>query len=89
MLLQLLVENAVKHGIGKTVGGGTIGIAVERHAKSLHVCVSNPGRWEPGPDRGIGLKNLTERLAHASGAGAACDIEAEDGTVRVKVEIPQ
>lgn len=89
MLLQLLVENAVKHGIAKTVGGGTIEIALERDAKRLRVRVANPGRWEPGPDRGIGLANLTERLARASGAGASCDVASADGTVRVTVEIPQ
>jgi two-component sensor histidine kinase len=89
MLLQLLVENAVKHGIGKTVGGGLISIAVDREAQRLRVSVANPGRWEPGPDRGIGLKNLNERLVRASGEGAACNIESENGTVRVTVDIPQ
>jgi sensor histidine kinase YesM len=55
----------------------------------LHVSVANPGRWEPGAGRGIGLNNLNERLVRASGAGAACNIESENGTVRVSVDIPQ
>lgn len=89
MLLQLLVENAVKHGIAATVGGGTIGIAVARDGKCLRVSVGNPGRWDPGPDHGIGLRNLNERLVRASGDGAACRIESDGGGVRVIVDIPQ
>jgi Histidine kinase len=97
MLLQLLVENAVKHGIAKTIGGGLITIVVAPEsvahgttaAKRMHISVSNPGRWEPASDAGIGLNNLRERLLRVSGEGAACKIHAQDGTVRVSVEIPQ
>ena len=89
MLLQLLVENAVKHGISKTVGGGRIAISVQRQGAGLNVSVTNPGEWDPGSASGIGLKNLNERLARASGAGAACRIATGDGVVRVSVDIPQ
>ena len=89
MLLQLLVENAVKHGIAKTVGGGLITIALSREDNRLHICVTSPGQWAPGSDPGIGLTNLQQRLLHVSGAGAACNIDAKDNRVRVSMEIPQ
>lgn len=100
MLLQLLVENAVKHGIAKTVGGGSIDIVMSAPAgkseRRLHIAVSNPGRWEPaappvggGADRGLGLNNLRERLMRVSGPGASCAIDTGDNQVRVRVEIPQ
>jgi hypothetical protein len=61
MLLQLLVENAVKHGIAKTVGGGSIGISLRNEqqdgARRLCIRVTNPGSWESvaqgsGPQHG-------------------------------------
>jgi hypothetical protein len=100
MLLQLLVENAVKHGIAKTVGGGEVGIHLygETHSGARRLCirVTNPGDWEPSASggtepasQGLGLSNLRERLARVSGEGAVCKIESKDGNVQVSVEIPR
>jgi signal transduction histidine kinase len=89
MLLQLLVENAIKHGIARTPGGGTVDIALRRDDTRLSVTVGNPGQWEPGASdgTGLGLANLRERLKRAGGAGADCRIAAADGRVNVTVEL--
>lgn len=91
MLLQLLVENAIKHGIARTPGGGVVDIAITRHGAMLNIAVSNPGSWAPVPgaptSTGLGLVHLRERLARAGGAGAGCRIEPADGRVKVSVQL--
>ncbi|MEO6277881.1 histidine kinase [Roseateles sp.] len=89
MLLQLLVENAIKHGIARTAGGGVVDIRIGRDGGKLNIAVDNPGQWTPGStdSTGLGLANLRERLARAGGEGAACRIDATDGRVKVSVEL--
>lgn len=91
MLLQSLVENAIKHGIARTPGGGVVDIAITRHGAMLNIAVSNPGSWAPVPgaptSTGLGLVHLRERLARAGGAGAGCRIEPADGRVKVSVQL--
>jgi len=92
MLLQLLVENAIKHGIARTPGGGVVDIGLKRDGARLAVAVSNPGQWTPGESgaadsTGLGLAHLRERLARAGGDGAGCRIETAEGRVTVTVEL--
>ncbi|HEY8881609.1 MAG TPA: sensor histidine kinase, partial [Roseateles sp.] len=89
MLLQLLVENAIKHGIARTAGGGVVDIGVKRDGERLALAVSNPGQWTPGSSdsTGLGLAHLRERLARAGGDGAGCRIDAANGRVTVTVEL--
>jgi hypothetical protein len=89
MLLQLLVENAIKHGIARTPGGGVVDIGLRRDGARLVIAVANPGQWTPGASdsTGLGLAHLRERLARAGGDGAGCRIEAADGRVTVTVEL--
>ncbi|HAT33996.1 MAG TPA: sensor histidine kinase [Janthinobacterium sp.] len=73
MLIQPLVENAVKHGICGLTGGGTIRIVARRVGSLLRISVSNPVDADlPPPGRhGIGLNNVRQRLAGAHGHGAS------------------
>jgi LytS/YehU family sensor histidine kinase len=92
MLLQLLVENAIKHGIARTPGGGLVGIDIARDGEQLRITVDNPGEWQPGqPGRadstGLGLANLRERLQRAGGESADCRIHVADGRVQVSVQL--
>ncbi len=91
MLLQLLVENAIKHGIARTPGGGVVDIRIARDGDTLTLAVDNPGQWGAVPDAptstGLGLVHLRERLARAGGPGADCRIGAEDGRVQVSVTL--
>lgn len=89
MLLQLLVENAIKHGIARTPGGGVVDVALARAGERLRIDVGNPGQWRPGSSdgTGLGLANLRERLVRAGGDDAGCRIDAADGRVNVSVEL--
>lgn len=63
MLIQTLVENAIKHGIAPLPEGGTVRIAVQKRSDGLHIQVRNTGTLAGEPDqRGIGLANSLERL---------------------------
>jgi sensor histidine kinase YesM len=66
-LLQPIVENAIRHGIGRREKGGVIQASVARNGDRLHMCVTDNGPGLNGKSasgHGIGLKNTRERLAH-------------------------
>jgi two-component system, LytTR family, sensor kinase len=69
LLLQPLIENAIKHAVAKRVDGGTLRIAARRRAEMLEIEVADdgPGCGEEGPAKpgeghGVGLANVRERL---------------------------
>lgn len=64
LLLQPLVENAIKHGIAPNRGGGELKIISRRAGKVLELEVINSGRPLSGdPMEGVGIANLKARLA--------------------------
>ncbi|MDQ1833048.1 sensor histidine kinase [Massilia scottii] len=76
MMLQTLVENAIKHGLEPKPGGGTVWIIARVHDGALAVTVADDGRGfsAAGGGTGIGLRNVRERLRLAYGSGAAFTI---------------
>lgn len=63
MIIQLMAENAVKHGISQEKGGGEINVAVSSRENELILEVSNTGKLkEKGSEGGIGLRNAMERI---------------------------
>jgi sensor histidine kinase YesM len=63
MLIQNLVENAIKHGIARLAEGGSVRVAIRRSSHALHIRVTNSGTLAGVPGkRGIGLTNSLERL---------------------------
>lgn len=90
MVLQPLVENAVKHGLSRRVGDGLIRVRTECNGNTLKVFVEDDGEGFSGsPSGGIGLANVRERLSVAYGKEGSFDIISApgDGTV-VTFEIP-
>ena len=90
MLLQPLVENAVRHGIEPQVAGGRIHIAAAQVAGVLELTVrdTGPGLSDP-PGRGLGLDNVRARLAALFGPGASLDIaQHAEGGVLASLRLP-
>ena len=80
MMLQPLVENAVRHGISGRVGGGVIRVAAARDGESIAISVSDDGEgFRAGASEGIGLGNVRERLSVAYGLAQSMTIESVPG----------
>lgn len=79
MLLQTLVENAVKYGISQRAEGGEIAIIARRENDALRLQVTNPGELTPEAERrpvstGVGLRNAAERLRLLFGERASLQL---------------
>ncbi len=94
MLLQPLVENAIRHGIARKVGGGRVEITARRDGDELCLMVrdTGPGLAEAtltGLSTGVGLANTRSRLQHLFGARHSLDFyEPPGGGLAVKIVIP-
>ena len=90
MLLQPLVENAVRHGIEPRVAGGRIDIAAVRRDGTLQLTVRDTGAGlaaEPG--HGLGLENIRARVAALFGASGSLEIaEHAGGGVLATLRLP-
>ena len=64
MMLQTLVENAIKHGLEPVPGGGTVWVIARETEGKVAVTVADDGRGfsDEGGGTGIGLRNVRERL---------------------------
>jgi two-component system, LytTR family, sensor kinase len=93
LLLQPIVENAVRHGLAPLEAGGSIVVTAARRDATLHVSVQDDGvgmrQPSPAAGAGIGLGGLRTRLAHLYGDRhrIACLPVAPRGTL-VEIEIP-
>lgn len=90
MLLQTLMENAVKHGLEAQGADGKINARVFSEGGSLVVSITNPGRIQtrPGTTR-VGLRNSRERLALLFGDQASLTLEEVSGNrVRMEARFP-
>jgi two-component system, LytTR family, sensor kinase len=92
LILQPLVENAVKHGVARVRKGGRIVVRVERAGDRLRLSVRDNGPGvDPGAEEGggVGLSNTRQRLQQMYGAGQDLRLTrlAEGGTL-AEVEVP-
>lgn len=90
LLLQPLVENAVKHGVAGTVAGGTVALAVGRTDDALRIEVENPVDPDaPAPHgAGVGLENVRRRLEAFGRPGATLAAERGEDWFRVTITLP-
>jgi len=94
LLLQPLLENALRHGIGRSTEAGWIRISAKRENGSLLITVSDngaglPSNWQLKTSSGIGLANTAARLQQLYGENHRFDIHnRNEGGVVVEVVIP-
>lgn len=94
MTVQPLVENAVKHGVTKKHGCGTVTVSTWETEKNYCISVRdtgvgfNPDRYGADGKRHIGINNVRERLLHMSGGTLNITSELGKGTNAV-VTIPK
>lgn len=93
MIIQILVENSVKHGVSARPDGGEVRVSAERISDRLCIEVSNSGTWlSPSNDNrdnnGIGLPNVRRRLRLLYGDAANFHIRQEGENVIARIEIP-
>ncbi len=87
LLIQPLIENAVKHGVADRVEGGTIRIAARRRDNLLEVAVENPRDPEAPPRRGagVGLDNVRRRLETLDPQHSRVDVTKEPERFQVVI----
>jgi sensor histidine kinase YesM len=94
LLLQPLVENAVRHGIAPKLGGGSVEITACRAGDDLQLVVRDNGFGLPADglgtlDRGVGLSNTRSRLEHLYGAKHRFEFQRPPGGgLAVTIVIP-
>ena len=101
LLLQPLVENAVRHGISQLPDGGTVRVTARQEKSSMLLTVEDDGPGFKGQDSsaevggGIGLNNTRRRLATLYGPGKHLRLEPSSGDsaqtgqgLRATIQIP-
>lgn len=97
LILQPLVENAVRHAVAERESGGRVVVSAERRDGRLHLAVEDDGPGLPdeassqrgGERTGIGIANTRERLAQHYGNAQRFSLERGAlGGLRVVMELP-
>jgi two-component system, LytTR family, sensor kinase len=92
LILQPLVENAIQHGIGKRVEGGTIRVGAALSEGILTLSIRNDGPALPpggiASSSGVGISNTRGRLVSLYGAGCGLEVRNVASGVETIVQVP-
>ena len=92
LLIQPLVENAIRHGIAPLVEGGTLKMNVQREGKALEIVLENPvdpaGSGTSKDGAGVGLENVRSRLTKLFANEAFVGVSRENSTFQVRLRFP-
>jgi two-component system LytT family sensor kinase len=94
LMIQPLVENAIKHGIANCRSGGRVAIVIRADGDTLAITVRNSGARVTdldiarGRKRGVGLANLDARLRHQYGDAASLTLVATADETRAEIVLP-
>jgi LytS/YehU family sensor histidine kinase len=90
LLLQPLIENAVRHGIAQLIDGGTVDIGAHVEGEHVRIVVANP----VDPDAraahrgGLGLENVRQRIAKMYGQDGRLDARNRDNHFDAAMSLP-
>jgi len=90
LLIQPLIENAVKHGVADRIEGGTVRVSAAVKDGALEISVENPRDPDAPPRRGqgMGLENVRQRLTALDARQARLDVFSEPEAYRVRLMLP-
>ncbi|WP_242535581.1 sensor histidine kinase [[Muricauda] lutisoli] len=89
MIIQLLIENAAKHGISNLKNGGRILLAIFKKGNDLFIEVRNTGKLNISEDSTkLGLKNIEQRLKLLYADKASFKLEEISDEVVAEIKIP-
>jgi LytS/YehU family sensor histidine kinase len=89
MIIQMLVENAIKHGISNLKEGGTIILSTTLITNQLSIEVANTGILSQSKDSTqLGIKNIEKRLELLYGDAATFNIKEKENQVIATIKIP-
>ena len=91
LLLQPLVENAVKHGVEPSASGARIRVSTQCRGATVVIKVSNtvaPSAGPSAPGHGLALANVRERLSLLHDVQGRFQFGVKDGVFQVRIEVP-
>jgi len=88
LMIQTLAENAIKHGLSKSINGGVLIIEIEKTDTKLQISIQNTGNLSKiGESEGIGIHNTKKRLGILFGNKAKFRIFQNNDLVCVEIQI--
>ncbi|WP_181458358.1 histidine kinase [Paenibacillus pabuli] len=98
LLIEPLVENAIRHGVSKKIDGGTVRLYIQKYENRVQVVVEDDGVGmspeqaasildRSHTEQGIGLQNVQRRLKHLNGQAPVIQSEQGHGT-KITFEFP-
>jgi signal transduction histidine kinase len=94
-LLQPLVENAIRHGVGPRLSGGRVDVSATGDRSTIRIRVRDDGMglepgWDLQRDAGVGLRNVAARIEHLYGRpGLLRLVPLAAGGVEVQIDLPR
>ena len=84
--VQMMAENAVKHGISNLKEGGVVVVSIVRIETGFSLQIKNSGELGVKTDLGVGIQNIKQRLNLQFGANASYSMTQIEGHVVAKIE---
>ena len=92
LLIQPLVENAIRHGIAPLIDGGAVRLDVHRDGSAIEIVLENPmdplNEKSVSAGAGLGLENVRSRLARLFPGEAHVNISRDEGRFQVRLRFP-
>ena len=88
LVLQPLLENAVRHGVEPAEGGGSVRVRTRARLGRAEIVIENTVSGPSRPGHGLALANVRERLRLLHDLDAQFEIQRDDSRYRVRIAVP-